>query len=101
MLLGILCQHMEFPAAHVAHRTNNTSGSNIQPEHQTEMKFYCVGYTPMRHYMNGYQIGNLEGHKVRNMAVDLIATFLPDDVVDAISLTWPARIFSTSPALIF
>lgn len=51
---------------------------------ETEMKFYCVGYTPMRYYMNGYQIGNLEGHKVRNMAVDLIATFLPDDVVDGL-----------------
>lgn len=50
----------------------------------TDMKFYCVGYTPMRYYMNGYQIGNLEGHKVKNMAVDLIATFLPDDVVDGL-----------------
>lgn len=50
----------------------------------TEMKFYCVGYTPMRYYMNGYQIGNLEGHKVKNMSMDLIATFLPDDVVDGL-----------------
>ena len=50
----------------------------------TDMKFYCVGYTPMRYYMNGYQIGNLKGHKVKNMAVDLIATFLPDDVVDGL-----------------
>jgi len=50
----------------------------------TEMKFYCVGYTPMRYYMNGYQIGNLEGHKVKSMAVDMIATFLPDDVVDGL-----------------
>lgn len=50
----------------------------------TEMKFYCVGYTPMRYYMNGYQIGNLEGHKVKSMSVDLIATFLPDDVVDGL-----------------
>jgi len=50
----------------------------------TDMKFYCVGYTPMRYYMNGYQIGNLEGHKVRTMAVDMIATFLPDDVVDGL-----------------
>lgn len=50
----------------------------------SDMKFYCVGYTPMRYYMNGYQIGNLEGHKVRNMAVDMIATFLPDDVVDGL-----------------
>ena len=56
----------------------------FQKNNETEMKFYCVGYTPMRYYMNGYQIGNLEGHKVKNMAVDLIATFLPDDVVDGL-----------------
>ncbi len=56
----------------------------FQKDNDTDMKFYCVGYTPMRYYMNGYQIGNLEGHKVRNMAMDLIATFLPDDVVDGL-----------------
>ena len=50
----------------------------------TDMKFYCVGYTAMRYYMNGYQMGNLEGHKAKNIAVDLIATFLPDDVVDGL-----------------
>ncbi len=50
----------------------------------TDMKFYCVGYTPMRYYMNGYQIGNPEGHKVKHMAMDMIATFLPDDVVDGL-----------------
>ena len=48
------------------------------------MKFYCVGYTAMRYYMNGYQMGNLEGHKAKTIAVDLIATFLPDDVVDGL-----------------
>ncbi len=50
----------------------------------TDMKFYCVGYTPMRYYMNGYPIGNLEGHKARTIGIDLIATFLPDDVVDGL-----------------
>ena len=50
----------------------------------TDMKFYCVGYTPMRYYMNGYQIGNPEGHKVKSIALDMIATFLPDDVVDGL-----------------
>lgn len=48
------------------------------------MKFYCVGYTPMRYYMNGYPISNLEGHKARVIGIDLIATFLPDDVVDGL-----------------
>ena len=56
----------------------------FQKNNDTTIKFYCVGYTPMRYYMNGYQISNLEGHKVRNMAVDLIATLLPDDVVDGL-----------------
>lgn len=50
----------------------------------TSMKFYCVGYTAMRYYMNGYPIGNLEGHRAQNAGIDLIATFLPDDVVDGL-----------------
>lgn len=56
----------------------------FQRTNDTDMKFYCVGYTPMRYYMNGYQIGNPVGHKVKNLAIDLIATFLPDDVVDGL-----------------
>ncbi|MDR0964814.1 MAG: rod shape-determining protein, partial [Clostridium sp.] len=50
----------------------------------TRIKFYCVGHTPIRYYMNGYPIGNLEGHKAQTIGVDLIATFLPDDVVDGL-----------------
>lgn len=56
----------------------------FQGTNDTDMKFYCVGYTSMRYYMNGYQIGNLEGHKAKKIGVDLIATFLPDDVVDGL-----------------
>lgn len=50
----------------------------------TDMQFYCVGYTAIRYYLNGYTIINLTGHKAKNIAVDLIATFLPDDVVDGL-----------------
>jgi cell division protein FtsA len=46
-----------------------------------DMKFYCVGYSVVRYYMNGYTIGNLEGHKAKTIGADLIATFLPEDVV--------------------
>jgi cell division protein FtsA len=56
----------------------------FQSTNDTGLKFYCVGYTPMRYYMNGYQIGNLEGHKAKTISADLIATFLPDDVVDGL-----------------
>lgn len=49
-----------------------------------DMKFYCVGYSVVRYYMNGYTIGNLEGHKAKTIGADLIATFLPEDVVDGL-----------------
>ncbi len=53
-------------------------------DNDTDIQFYCVGYTPIRYYLNGYTIGNLEGHKAKHIGVDLIATFLPDDVVDGL-----------------
>ena len=60
------------------------SYEEFQKANDMDMKFYCVGYTPMRYYMNGYQIGNLEGHKAKSISADFIATFLPDDVVDGL-----------------
>lgn len=47
-------------------------------------RFYCVGYSVVRYYMNGNQIGNLLDHKAKVIGTDLIATFLPDDVVDGL-----------------
>lgn len=51
---------------------------------ELDMKFYCVGYSIVRYYMNGYTIGNLEGHKAKTIGADIIATFLPEDVVDGL-----------------
>ncbi len=51
---------------------------------EVEIHFYCVGHSVVRYYLNGYPMGNLEGHKARTIGVDLIATFLPDDVVDGL-----------------
>lgn len=50
----------------------------------SDMKFYCVGYSVVRYYMNGYAMGNLEGHRARTIGADIIATFLPEDVVDGL-----------------
>lgn len=50
----------------------------------TDIRFYCVGYSVVRYYMNGYTMSNLEGHKARTIGEDLIATFLPEDVVDGL-----------------
>lgn len=47
-------------------------------------RFYCVGHSAVRYYMNDQVISNLENHKARKIAMDLIATFLPNDVVDGL-----------------
>ena len=56
----------------------------LENQQSEEMKFYCVGHSVVRFYLNGYPMGNLEGHKARTIGVDLIATFLPEDVVDGL-----------------
>ena len=50
----------------------------------SDLKFYLVGYSVMHYYLDGYQIANLEGHNAGKVAVELIATFLPDDCVDGL-----------------
>ena len=57
---------------------------DFQASNNTNMKFYCVGYTVVKYYLNGYAISTLERHKANSISVDLIATFLPDDVVDGL-----------------
>ena len=56
----------------------------LEQQKDEDMKFYCVGYSVVRYYLNGYLMGNLEGHKARTVGLDLIATFLPEDVVDGL-----------------
>ncbi len=53
-------------------------------QNQSDMKFYLVGYSVMHYYLDDYQIANLEGHNAGRVAIDLIATFLPDDCVDGL-----------------
>ncbi len=53
-------------------------------DNDSDMKFYCVGSSVVRYYMNDYSITNLESHKAKKIGVDMIATFLPDDVVDGL-----------------
>ena len=56
----------------------------LDSQNEEDVKFYCVGHSVVRFYLNGYPMGNLEGHKARTIGIDLIATFLPDDVVDGL-----------------
>lgn len=58
--------------------------ATFQETNDTDMRFYCVGSSVVRYYLNGYPISNLENHKARAIGEDIIATFLPDDVVDGL-----------------
>lgn len=49
---------------------------------QGDISFFCVGYTVVKYYLNHYMIGNLEGHKAKSISADVLATFLPDEVVE-------------------
>ncbi|MCR5355931.1 MAG: rod shape-determining protein [Lachnospiraceae bacterium] len=56
----------------------------LQSYNTSDTRFYCVGYTVVRYYMNDIQMSVLLKHKARKISVELIATFLPDDVVDGL-----------------
>ena len=47
-------------------------------------QYYCVGYSVVQYYLNDYAISVLNDHKAVKIGVELIATFLPDEVVDGL-----------------
>lgn len=53
-------------------------------QNETDIHFYCVGYSVIRYYLNGNYIVNLEGHKASKVSEEIIATFLPEEVVDSL-----------------
>lgn len=58
---------------------------NIREEMQQEnIDFYCVAYTPVHYYLNDYPILKLEDHKANKISVELLATFLPEEVIDGL-----------------
>jgi cell division protein FtsA len=59
-----------------------TNGSDIDNNRQ----FYLVGHTAVQYYMDNYPISSLLDHKAQHIRVDVIATFLPSEVVDSLYL---------------
>lgn len=47
-------------------------------------QFYCVGYSVMKYYLDDYPISTLLGHKGGIAKVDMIVTFLPNEVVESL-----------------
>lgn len=56
----------------------------LKEQNDTQYKFYCVGYSVVKYYLNGEQFASLEAHKATCIGEDIIVTFLPEDVVDGL-----------------
>ncbi len=56
----------------------------LQEKDETGYKFYCVGYSIMKYYLNDDPFISIEGHKARKIGEDIIVTFLPEDVVEGL-----------------
>lgn len=50
---------------------------------QNDNLYHCVGYSVIKYFLNDYAMTSLEGHKGSRIGADLIATFLPGEVVDS------------------
>ncbi len=50
-------------------------------------RFYLVGYTVCQYYLDQYTMSSLKDHRGRLVKVDLIATFLPSEVVESLYTT--------------
>lgn len=51
---------------------------------KNDLKYYCIGYSVVNYYLDDSFIENLEGHKGEKIGVDLLATFLPQVVIDSL-----------------
>ncbi|MDE7425615.1 MAG: rod shape-determining protein [Lachnospiraceae bacterium] len=47
-------------------------------------RMHCVGSTIVHYYLNDYLMLSLEGHKGSKISAELIATFLPDEVIESL-----------------
>ena len=56
----------------------------LRQRNDTKYKFYCVGYSVVKYYLNGENFISLEDHKADVIGCDIIVTFLPEDVVDGL-----------------
>lgn len=52
--------------------------------------FVCVGYTVTRYFLDDYPISALKGHTGGHAAAEVIATFLPSQVVDSLKAAMTA-----------
>lgn len=51
---------------------------------EEQNQFYCVGYSVINYFLNGFVISSILGHKGKCVGAKVLATFLPHIVVDSL-----------------
>ena len=57
---------------------------SLKTTNDTKYKFYCVGYSVVKYYLNDEPFISIQDHKANKIGEDVIVTFLPEDVVDGL-----------------
>lgn len=70
---------LELEGIHKAQQEIDSDSSNKERE-----QYYCVGYSVVHYFLNDYVITNLTGHKGNRAGAEILATFLPQTVVDSL-----------------
>lgn len=63
------------------------AGNEILAGEQADDQLYCVGHSVMRYYLDDYPISTLVNHRGKKAKVEIIATFLPKEVVESLYTT--------------
>lgn len=51
---------------------------------EQEKRFFLAGYTVAQYYLDDYPISSLQGHRGQKVRADIVATFLPGEVVESL-----------------
>ncbi len=54
---------------------------------EENINYYCVAYTVVHYYLNDFQMSSLTDHKASKIGADVLATFLPDEVIEGLYTT--------------
>lgn len=73
-----LVNSLETAGVKNAHREVESAGPG------SAEKYFCVGYSVVKYYLNNYPITSLIGHRGSLIGADVLATFLPDSVVNGL-----------------
>ncbi len=59
----------------------------LMADRQDEMVFCCAGYSVTQYSLDGYTFSTLLGHRGKKARVEIIASFLPDEVIESLYTT--------------